>query len=67
MLAVGALARLIGRFPVELVAAAVAKRSPGAFRELNAVALGRGWTMMDELLPVDSLKDVGTGVSLSRA
>ena len=67
MLAVGALARLIGRFPLDLVAGAVAKRSPAAFRELNAVALGRGWTMMDELIPVDSLKDVAPGASLARA
>ncbi|MHB8244990.1 MAG: 2-oxoacid:acceptor oxidoreductase family protein [Acidimicrobiales bacterium] len=67
MLAVGALARLIERFPVELVEAAVAKRSPASFRELNTVAVQRGWAMMDGLIPAGSVEDMGSGVSAARA
>lgn len=49
MLAVGALGCLVGRFSPELVEAAVAKRSPEAFRQVNQVAVQRGWAMMAEL------------------
>lgn len=67
MLAVGAIGRVIERFPVDLVAGAVAKRSPGAFQELNAVALRRGWAMMDELLSVKTVEEVTSGVGTARA
>lgn len=50
MLAVGALGRLLGRFPADLVEQGVARRSPSAFRELNTVAVRRGWAMMGVLL-----------------
>ncbi len=50
MLAVGALGRLLDRFPADLVEAGVARRSPSAFRELNTVAVRRGWAMMAALL-----------------
>lgn len=62
MLAVGAIARLMGRFPVESVNEAVAKRSPSAFLELNTIALHRGWAMMGGLL-ADNASRVDEGVS----
>jgi 2-oxoglutarate ferredoxin oxidoreductase subunit gamma len=54
MLAVGALGRLMARFPAELVEHGVAQRSPAAFRELNILATRRGWAMMDALLEADA-------------
>ncbi len=65
MIAVGALGLLMERFDASVVESAVSKRSPGSFRELNVVALRRGWAMMYEHLAATSPQEVSAGAGLA--
>ena len=67
MLAVGAVSRLMGRFDGALVEAAVSKRSPSAFRQLNVAAFRRGWGLVEERSPVAPTGKVSGLVSAPRA